>query len=194
MHAQRKHLRAVPVSPTRSEQEDSANRSRHKHPAPFLNFKYGEVVSQRVSAAHLLTNNFYSLDADTATAINVLAKTITLWDWLKKECDVRFRTKTIWVSPTPKGWLVSRAYKSEYQNLTHQHYLLPILFPTAEMAQAVVQLCLPTVHPALDWRRKRIEQAPAKLSGLNPAFGWIDWTRVLPEHAWLYLTMNPGSA
>jgi hypothetical protein len=194
MHTQRKHLRAVPLSPTRDEQEDTANRSHQKHPAPSLDLKYGEVVSQRVSAAHLLTYNFCCLDTDTATAINLLTKTITLSDWLKKESDVRFHSKTIWVSGTPKGWLASREYKSDYQNLTHQRYLLPILFPTAEMAQAAVQLCLPTVHPALDWRRKRMEQAPSKLSGLDPAFGWIDWTRVLPEYAWLYLAMNPGAA
>jgi hypothetical protein len=193
MHTQRTHLRAVPLSPTRGEQENTMNRTHQKSPPRSWGFEYGQVVSQRVSAAHLQTNNFYCLDADTATAINLLAKTINFPDW-QKQTDLWFHSDTMCVSEKPHGWLASRRYRSHDRQLTHQRYLLPILFPTAGMAQAAVQLCLPTVHPALGWRRKRIEQAPAEFPGLDAAFGWMDWTQVLPKYAWLYLAKNPRAA
>jgi hypothetical protein len=45
MHTQRKHLRAVPVSPTRGEQKDTANRSYPNTPLRRRKFPYGEMKS-----------------------------------------------------------------------------------------------------------------------------------------------------
>jgi len=150
---------------------------RKNTPIECREFPYGEVIWELVSARDLSFGNFYCLDADTATVIHILAKTISFSVWQNQtDQNVWFHSDHICVPRTPHGWFANRQYPSGDRQLTHRRYPLPILFPTAELAQAAVELCLPDVHPALGWSTKTIEkQPPAGISGLQPALGWIDW-------------------
>ena len=187
MHAQRKRLRAVPISPTRGEQKDTASRSHPNTPLQCRKFPYGEMKSHLVST-HDRVYHFYCIDADTATVINILAKTISFPGWQAQTGDVWFHSDhNICISRTMHGWFASRQYPTGNRQLTHRGYPFPILFLTAEVAQAAVELCLPNAHPALNWSTNIEKRPPAKISGPLPALGWIDWKSELHEDAWCHL-------
>jgi hypothetical protein len=177
MYKQRKHLRAVRLSPTRGEQENTMKRAHRNTQKQCREFRYGEVIWELALADDddILSYQFYCLDADTAAAINRLAKTISFPVWQTQTEDVWFHSDSISVSRTPHGWFANRQDQPSDRQLTHRGYPLPILFPTAEVAQAAVELCLPNVHPALGRSTKTIEKLlAAKTSGLQPALGRID--------------------
>jgi hypothetical protein len=153
-------------------------------------FGYGQVISRPMhyGGSITLAQNFFCLDADSAAIITLLAKTISFQEWEKKDTHVkdthvwfRLGSDEVCVTKTPDGWL---AHGPKDQTLTYRRYLIPILFPTAKMAQEAAELCLPKVHPALGWM---VHQATAENRGAEPALGWIGWNRVLPEYAWLEL-------
>lgn len=156
-------------------------------------FAYGQVISRPMHYGGNVTlaQHFFCLDADTAAIIALLAKTISFREWEKKDTHVRdthvwFQagSNDVCVTETPDGWL---AQGPNDQTLTYRRYLIPLLFPTAKLAQEAVELCLPKLHPALGWMKKTIHQVPAENPGPEPAWGWIGWHRVLPEYAWLEL-------
>jgi hypothetical protein len=137
-------------------------------------FQYGVVIHRLTPYRGItLTQGFFCLDADTATVISTLAKTIVFpeWEVVKPDLWVSSKTEDLCISQTPDGWLVIR--DSPEQTLTHEGFLLPILFPTAKMAQKAAELCYPTMHPALGWSVEDIDQTPADNPGPDPALGWI---------------------
>jgi hypothetical protein len=164
MHKQRKHLRVVPLSPTCDKKENTMNSSHQNTPLLCEEFQHGKMISHFVLEGHR-TYHFYCLDGDTTTVINILAKTISFPVWETKTEEVWFHSDhNICISRTPHGWFASRQYPTGNRQLTHRGLPLPILFPTPELAQAAVELCLPNAHPALNWSTNIEKRPPAKIS------------------------------
>jgi hypothetical protein len=94
---------------------------------------------------------------------------------------------------TARGWLASRGYRYVEKTLTHQDYIMPILFPDAETALAAAELCYPHPHPALSWPGPKPECIdPDAL--VDTALGNVGWERSLREGAWSALTWKAEQA
>jgi hypothetical protein len=147
-------------------------------------FNYGQVVSHKLFPDRPSTREFYCIDKSTVEFIRFLAEqsSFPVWDkhepefWARK---VPGRRGELLVSQTLSGWPAVRTDQSNEKTLTDlEHILMPILFPSPEMALAVAELCYPEPHPALCWNGEVPECTDLDAQG-DHVLGKIGWGRCL---------------
>jgi hypothetical protein len=174
-----------------------ANNEENRMPKPNLRevtqsrpLEHGEVVTLPLQRFGLASHHsFYRIDEGTARLINQLArqKFFPAWKQLDTKFWVQPKSGKLYVSETSGGWLAQRQLKGVEATLTHQLYMLPILFPDSTMARFAAELCFPKPHPALHWGEQAEETIEDGHLGAYAAMGWIGWSQLLPEHTWLLL-------
>ena len=147
-------------------------------------FDYGKVVSLKLPYADCpTTRDFYCIDQATAEIVRLLAEQSMLPDWGRSKGNRWYRMEpkdSLWISKTPRGWLAVRWSRTE-KVLTHLDYVMPLLFPSPEMAMSAAELCYPRPHPALCWTGG----VPAcMVETYQGACGYIGWERSLRHGVW----------
>jgi hypothetical protein len=173
---------------TTTDEALAPNRSTSKHATEggkqMRTFNYGQVVSLKLSFAGVpMTRQFYCVDQVTTDVIRSLAEEMEFPEWDQSKPDFWHRKApedSLWVSETSQGWLSLRGYRVVTKALTHESYIMPILFPGPEMALAAGELCYPRPHPALYW--------DAYYYG--GALGNVVWERSLPDEVWAHLMIK----
>jgi hypothetical protein len=167
-------------------------------------FKYGRVVSLKLDYADCpSTRDFYCIDKPSVEFIRFLASQSSFPVWEKPSPEYLVRKESegsLLVSKTPAGWLAIRKYRSAEKALTHLEHVMPILFPTPDIALAASELCYPRPHPALCWNGEIPECMTDPDAQDGYALGKIGWERSLREETWAFLALvwedrqvSPGS-
>lgn len=155
-------------------------------------FQYGKVVSLKLPYADCPSSrDFYCIDKATVDLIRILAKQTSFPRWKKYDADFWHReepSNSLWISKTGRGWLASRGYRYVEKTLTHQDYIMPILFPDPETTLAASELCYPQPHPALSWPGPKPDCMTDPDAQEDSALGNVGWERSLREGAWSALT------